>query len=341
MRPAIKRLIGMVVLAAIAGGAYIQLNRPVVVDTTLPTVGPAVDAVYATGIVEPGTSLPIAPKTGGRLTAIQVDQGFKVKRGQILATLDDRELNHSEEEQAARATVAKQNYERARVLVDKGFLSASERDRTRADMDAAQASLTRIRTQRGDLVLRAPADGLILSKQAELGQFVQAGQAVFQYACCTPLRVTAEVDEEDVPRVKIGQPVLMRTDALPGQILRGQVSDIAPVGDSVARSTRVRIKLDEPDRLRPGMTVDTNLIIEERPKALLIPTAAVKDNSVWVLHEQTLAKQAVTTGVRGAKLVEIRSGLSATTSVVTGPEAALKEGRTVEARPAPTTSKAQ
>jgi multidrug efflux pump subunit AcrA (membrane-fusion protein) len=131
------------------------------------------------------------------------------------------------------------------------------------------------------MALTTPSDGLIIRRDGEIGQFIPAGQAVFYLSCCAPLRVSAEVDEEDIARVQVGQKVVLRADALPGVILDGKVSEITPKGDPVARSYRVRVKLADPSQLKVGMTVDANLIVAERPDALLVPATAVQDNAVW------------------------------------------------------------
>ena len=125
---------------------------------------------------------------------------------------------------------------------------AVQRFATRADLDAAAASGRRAETQRDFMALTPPADGLIIRRDGEIGQFIPAGQAVFYLSCCAPLRVTAEVDEEDISRVHIGQKVVLRADALPGEILDGHVSEITPKGDPVARSYRVRVALADPSR---------------------------------------------------------------------------------------------
>jgi RND family efflux transporter MFP subunit len=150
---------------------------------------------------------------------------------------------------------------------------------------------------------------------------------VFYVSCCAPLRVTAEVDEEDIPRVHVGQKVVLKADAVPGRVLDGQVSDVTPKGDPVARSYRVRIKLADPSALRVGMTVDANLIVAERPNALLVPATAVKDGAVWIVSDGKLHRQAVKVGVTSAARAEITEGLAPDAQVVDKPTDDLREGR--------------
>jgi RND family efflux transporter MFP subunit len=327
-------ILGAAALVAIAG-AFLWRERPVGVSIVAPTRGPAIDAIYATGTVEPTVMLPIAPRTGGRLVELNVDEGSRVRKGQVLARLDDADLTSTVEEVAARARYAKSQHERIADLVRQGFMAKAELDRTRADLDAAEAAVKRARSQRDYMALTTPADGLIIRRDGETGQFIPAGQAVFFLSCCAPLRVTAEVDEEDIGRVHVGQKVVLHADALPDEVLDGKVSEVTPKGDPVARSYRARIELADPSRVQVGMTVDANLIVAERANALLVPATAVKDNVVWVASDGRLKRQVVRVGVTGAGRTEIIEGLAPDAQIVDSPPADLREGHRVRPRPPP------
>ncbi|MGZ8260411.1 MAG: efflux RND transporter periplasmic adaptor subunit, partial [Caldimonas sp.] len=269
----------VLVLAALAAAATAVAwwQWPARVDVAPVTRGPAVEAVYATGTVEPTVMIPLAPRGGGRLAAVLVDEGARVRRGQVLARIESADLDQTVQEMSAREQLALTQYERTRDLVAQKFVSAAELDRTRTELQAAQAAAKRAQAQRDYNQLVAPADGIVLRRDGEPGQFVAAGQAVLTLACCAPLRVSAEVDEEDIARVVVGQKAMLRTDALPGRLFEGEVAEITPKGDPVSRSYRVRIRLaDAPavdaGPLRTGMTMDANLIVSRRENALLVPS---------------------------------------------------------------------
>jgi RND family efflux transporter MFP subunit len=147
--------------------------------------------------------------------------------------------------------------------------------------------------------------------------------------------VTAEVDEEDIARVHAGQKVVLRADALPGEVLDGNVAEVTPKGDPIARSYRVRIALADPSRVRVGMTVDANLIVAERADALLVPATAVQGNAVWVVTKGRAHRQPVRIGVTGAGRAEILEGLSPDARIVDAPPPDLREGRAVRLRAPP------
>ncbi len=316
---------------AIAGGVCATIAvlawrlGPTRVQVVLPTRASAVEAIYATGSVEPTVMLPIAPRVAGTVAKIQTDEGSSVRKGQVLARLEDTDLKSTVDELTARARYAKEQFDRTEDLVHRGFVSPTELDRTRSELDAANASLMRAQTQRDFTALRAPADGVIIRRDGEVGQYFAAGQALFYLSCCAPLRVSVEVDEEDIVRVHIGQKVILRTDALAGRTLDGEVSQITPKGDPVARSYRVRIRLADPTPLQVGMTVDANLIVAEHADAMLVPTAAVLDNHVWLVREGRLHRQAVRTGVVGAERTEILEGLGPSDYIVVAPSEGLVE----------------
>lgn len=316
-------------LAVVAGaGYYAWRARPLVVSVVTPTRGEAVDAIYATGTVEPSVMLPIAPRVAARLAQLRVDEGDLVKKGQTLAQLDADDLDQSVAELDARARFAEQQYARTQELIRRGVAAAIDLDRAKADLDAARASLRRARAQRNFTTLVAPAAGRVIRRDGEVGQFIPAGQTIFYLECCAPLRVTAEVDEEDIPRVSVGQKVVMRADALPGVVMDGDVSEVTPKGDPVARSYRVRIRLLEPPAaLRTGMTVDANLIVSRHASALLVPTTSLRDGHVWLLRDGRLQRQKVELGIRGELRTEVIAGLDDTARVVETPPDDATEGR--------------
>ncbi|KWT96818.1 MULTISPECIES: efflux RND transporter periplasmic adaptor subunit [unclassified Variovorax] len=344
MKPRTLILVGLGLLAVPAIAA-VWWQWPVRVQTTLPTRGPAIEAVYATGTVEPTVMVPVAPRAGGRLLSVDAEEGQQVKRGQVLARIESSDLDQTVQEMRAREQLARLQYERARSLVEQQFVARAELDRTRMEWQAADAAVRRAQAQRDYTQLVAPADGIVLRRDGEAGQFVPAGQTVFALACCAPLRVTAEVDEEDIARVMVGQTVMMRSDALPQRLYEGRVAEITPKGDPVSRSYRVRVRLvDAPPieagPMRSGMTMDTNVIVSRREGALLVPNRAIQGDRVWLLASGRLNRRSVVKGIVGSDRTEIVSGLADGDAVVLSPSDALREGQRAHGTLAPPDSPA-
>lgn len=294
--------------------------------------GDAVRVVYASGTVEPEVMLPISPKVTGRLGKLMVHEDQQVTKGQVLAQLDSGEFDATVREWEARVAFAETQYKRAEELFQRGVASGVSRDNARNEMETARASLNRVKQQQGEMALRAPADGVVIRRDGEVGQLIQTGQAVYWLSCCAPLRVTADVDEEDVPRVKSGQRVLIRADAFPDDVLEGRIDSVTPKGDPIARTFRARIAMPADTKLRIGMTVVTNIVVDERKNALLIPTDAVKDGSVWLVKNGALSRQPVKIGISGPERVEILSGLDDADVIVIHPSDRLSVGRSVKVR---------
>jgi RND family efflux transporter MFP subunit len=339
LKPKLVILVGLGLLAALVISIAWWQWPAQVLQTARPTRGPAIEAVYATGTVEPTVMVPVAPRVGGRLTAIEAEEGAQVKRGQVLARVESSDLDQTVQEMRAREQLARAQFERTRTLVEQRFVSPAELDRTRSELQAAQAAARRAQAQRDYNQLTAPADGIVLRRDGEAGQFVPAGQAVFTLACCAPLRVTAEVDEEDIARVAVGQTVIMRSDALPQRLYEGRVAEITPKGDPVSRSYRVRIRLNDAPAidagpLRSGMTMDANVIVSRREGVLLVPTRVLQGDHVWLLAKGRLQRRPVVKGAVGADRTEIVSGLADGDTVVMSPSDALHDGWRARGMPA-------
>ncbi len=322
----------LLLLLAVAGGGYLlwqRLGPPQVAGAT-PTRGVALDAVYATGLVEPSLEIRIAPRTPGRLVELRVDEGDTVRAGQLLARLEDDDLRATVAELAARADYARGLYQRNSELRGSGLISHDAVDRARTDLDAANAALRRARDTLSQMRLTAPSAGRIIRRDGEIGEYLPVNTPLFYMAGPEPLRLTADVDEEDVPRIQRGQRVLIRSDAFAERVFEGLVAEITPRGDPVARSYRVRIDFVGEHPLPIGMSTEINIVIEEREDALLVPASAVAGDILWTLDGDRVRRKIVRVGVRSPERVEILSGLGPDEQIVLEPPKDLHDGQRVK-----------
>ena len=296
-----------------------------------PTRGPAIQAVYATGTVEATVMMPIASRTAARLMKLNVDEGSTVTKGQVLAQLEDEDLQHSTKQLQVREAFAKKEYERNAALVKHDTVSRKIYDQSKSDWEAASAATRTAQTQADYLKLMAPAEGLIIKRDGEVGQLIPANNPVFWLSCCAPLRISAEVDEEDIAQVKPGQEVLIRADAFPGLVFHGKVQTVTPKGDPVARSYRVRVEFSENTPLQIGMTAETNIVVGQRKNALLVPSSAVAQDKIWLVKDDRLMRRAVVTGAKGPEQTEIKSGVTENDLIIVRPDITLQEGRKIHA----------
>ena len=323
-------------LAALSTGAaaVYWLSAPPSVTVVHPRRGPAVQAVYATGTVEPTVMVPISAHSTARLVELNVDEGQTVAKGQVLARLEDDDLRRAVEVTEAEERYTKAELDRLGVLVGRQVVARSAYERARADWEKARAAAARAAAEAGYLQLVAPAGGTVIRRDGEIGQLIGANQTVFWLYSNAPLRISAEVDEEDIAQVRAGQQVLIRSDALPGQTFHGQVQAVTPKGDPVARSYRVRISLTADTPLMIGMTTENNIVLRQSDDALLVPAGSVQQDTVWRVEDGRVSPQKVKIGAKGATEVEILDGVGEGDWVVAGPSPRLTAGQQVHAVPA-------
>ncbi len=320
---------------ALGGYAVSHYVLPPSVTAVSPRQGEAVEAVYATGTVEPTVMIPIAPKTTSRLTSIEFDEGQSVKKGDILARFEDDDLAAVIDQLRAQEDQTRKELERKNKLFEKKFISEDAYDQVKANLDVITASIREAQAKQDYLQLRSPEEATIIKRDGEIGQVIAAGTPVFYLSCCAPLRISAEVDEEDIVHVKAGQKVLIQSDAFPDQTFEGEVISITPKGDPVSRSYRVRISMKEGTPLLIGMTTETNIIYHQVENATLIPVEAIAADgkTVHKIDAQNKIEQiTVKVGIRDVKTAEILDGLSLEHKIISPFDADLKNGHQVRVK---------
>jgi RND family efflux transporter MFP subunit len=326
------RVLAGVVLLAGGGGAWWLATRPPAVVVTSPGRGPAVEAIYATGTVEPVRWVKVGPTVPGRIEIFDCVEGAPVAGGQVLMRLEDRTQRARLAELEAAMRFKELELERYRTLLKNDFASRQAYERARSDLDQAQAAVEAARQALTDMTVRAPFDGVVLREDGEAGEVVKAGDALCWIGDPTRLRITAEIDEEDMPRIAVGQRTLLKADAYPGRSLDGRIDDITPQGDPVNKTYRARIALPADTPLLVGMTVEVNVIIRDTADAILVPPAALREGVVWVVEDGVARRRAVEIGVFGDDQVEILSGLDGDEILIVDPPNRLADGDAVRPR---------
>ena len=315
----------------LAGVIYLLFLQPPTVLVATPTRGPAVEAVYATGTVEPIRYARVGTKVSGRLTEVVAREGAPVEAGQVLAVIDAREEISRVQKLSARLQLAASELERTRTLRRAGHVSAAVLDQMETAHAAALAALKGAQARLDEHFITAPVAGTILrsENQLKIGDMAQPGQVLFMVGDATALQIDAEVDEEDILKVADGQEALIRADAFDRQVLRGTVSGITPHGDPIARTYRVYIALPDDTPLVSGMTTEINIVVRREENALLVPLSAITGGAVWVVEDGRTQLRPVTLGAVGNMEAEILTGLSEDDIIVVNSAAGIAEGRRV------------
>lgn len=308
--------------------AYALFLRAPSVGMAVPERGMAVEAVYATGTVEPVRYARVGSKIAGRVTDVLKHEGDKVEAGDILLVIDVTESYSQLQEAQARLQLADSELDRAQRLRRSGNVSEAALDQARSAQAAASAALRGAKARLDDHFITAPVAGEVLRSEYKIkvGDMVQPGQILYMVGDPGELNIDAEVDEEDIVKVRPGQEALIRADAFPGRVLEGNVVRMTPFGDPVGRTYRIHIELPRNTPLISGMTTEINIVVRQEANALLVPLSAISGNAVWTVREGRAERLPVTLGAVGSNRVEVLSGLEDDTHFIVQPPAGLKDG---------------
>jgi HlyD family secretion protein len=306
------------------------------------------DNVTATGSLQAKRDMPVGVAgEGGMVSRVLVDAGDWVRAGETLATVDPAvQAAQTSQMQAqiasavANAKLAQSNLDRAQALVSRGFISKADIDSRTAARDGANAAVRLAQAQYreqsarlGRLDIRAPAAGLVLTRNVEAGQIVSSGStALFDVAMDGTLEMQAKLAEQDMVGLRVGMPV----DVVPvgaGRSFAGTIWQIAPTIDPVSRQGTVRVQLAYNPALRPGGFA-TASFSSQRTQAPVLPESAVlsddQGNYVYIIDKgDKVERRAVKIGDVSDAGIAVLSGLNGTERVVYSAGAFLNVGEAV------------
>ncbi|RVJ81463.1 efflux RND transporter periplasmic adaptor subunit [Sinorhizobium medicae] len=316
--------------AAVGAAAFWYASRPVPLSVVAPKRGDAAEIVYASGVVEPRVWAKVTSTVRERIVEQCNCEGERVETGDALARLDDTEAQAILGELQARLSLAQEEYRRKLALAERNTISEQTVDRARTDVAQLEALIAGQEARLAAYVLRAPSAGRVLRQDGEIGEVAELGTVLFWVGEPRPLIVEAEVNEEDIPRVEVGQKAYLRSDAFPERALEAVVDSITPKGDPVTKTYRVRLGLPEDTPLRIGMSTDVNIVVRLSRNALIIPAAAVSGTKVAVVKSRKAMLREIKTGIRGTNGVEVLSGLEESERIISPLPPDLADGTRVD-----------
>jgi RND family efflux transporter MFP subunit len=329
--------------------AAVEEIRPVRTIVVQPT---AVDAgnTYA-GEVRPRYESSLSFRVAGKIATRLVNVGDTVKAGQVLARLDPKDLSLSEASsravasaQDAQLEVEKADLDRYKKLLDAGFIGGSEYERQLTKFKAAKAQAysmhaqARVATnQTGYAELRADHDGTIVSIYGEAGQVVAAGQIVATLAQAGDREIAANVPEDQVRRIRVGQAAVVRLWSAGGKPYDGVVRELSSSADAATRTYAVRVTLPKTaEDVRLGMTASVAFAVDGVPDMIHVPLTAMTEQAgvpgVWVVEPAASTVSfhgVVSTGIVGNQVL-IGGGLNPGDVVVTAGAPLLRAGQRVK-----------
>ncbi len=343
-----KYLIYGIALLAIFGIGYKMLNRSAggtVYKTQKIENGDIMESITASGTINPLSTVSVGSQASGRIAEIYVDYNSVVKKGQLLALIDQENAKATVQQREAALEIAKAQvaveennikyYKKALNRISKlnaskysteKDLEAAERDYDnsvaqlaleQAQVKQAQASLNSAQTELSYTEIKAPVDGIVISKAVEVGQTVAASfetPELFSVAeDLTKMQIEASVVEADIAKVKEGQKVRFTVDSYADDYFYGTVTQVrneATTTSNVVTYTVV-IGIDNSDmKLKPGMTANVEIITAEEKDVMLVPNQALrfyiddsdtakryKDRGVWIIKNGHPERVTVKIGV--------------------------------------------
>jgi RND family efflux transporter MFP subunit len=317
----------------VVAGLLIWQRSGELVSASDVTRGSAVELVYATGVVEPVVQATVSPEVNGRISEWYVNEGDTVALSAPLVRLFDAEQYADVSELMIRVANEEIALQRDADLLSRKVGSRETYDNSKAALEQSRARLAAAQVRLQQRTLKAPPAGQVIRREREIGETVIAGQTLLVVAQLDQLRVTMDIDEEDIPRVAQGQTVLLSNDAFPNQVFKGTISEITPQGDSASKTYRVRASLPAATTLPVAMSVEANVVLTERSDALLVPASSVRDNAVYGLNGHRAERREVKLGIVGVDKIEILEGLNEGDRVVAAPPKDLVDGARVRLKP--------
>ena len=373
----------LVLVVAVAAGGWFWSQRlqaaPVktaAVSVRASGAGQSAGAVLnASGYVTARRRATVSSKVTGKVLEVFVEEGKAVKKGQVLARLDDSQIRaalsvaeaqlaaaqRGAAEDEARLKQAQLNLDRRARLIKEGVVGRAEVDDAQGDVDSltariamaqqqvrvAEAQVTARQTDLTDMVVRAPFDGIAISKDAQPGEMispVSAGGGFTRTGICTivdmtSLEIEVDVSETYINRVHSGQKVEAVLDAYQDWKIPAHVITTIPSADRQKATVKVRIGFDQLDpRILPDMGVKVSFLREEEaPSAaaaaaarMTVPKAAIRTidgrSVVFVAKDDRVERRAISVGNENGGVVDVLSGVNAGERVVLEPPAGMKDG---------------
>lgn len=325
------RLVGSLVLMVLAGcgggdggagGGGFGGMPPTVVEVATVGRGGIADRFNVIGSLEADLEVTLVSEVAARVDRLPFEEGAPVKKGDLLAQLDDAQLRAERARAQARVDQAKSTFERIQKVVRQNAGALQDLDDARADLAVAEADLALVDARLQKTQIRAPFAGVTGARRISPGAFVQPGEEITQLAQIDRLRVRFRAPERTLDRLTHGARVEVRTTAFPDLVVRGAIDVIEPVLDTGSRSAGVVSFVENADRrLRPGMSADVTVVLGERPDALTVQSEAIffegQQAFVYVVGaDSTVQRAPVALGTRRDADVEILDGLDEGARVV-------------------------
>lgn len=348
-----KRIIitGLILIASLAGIVYAlnknkakneaetaivaEQNTAVAVRSSIADVK-EVSVTYTTnGTFAPKQEVMLSAETSGRVTKVLVEEGARVRAGQVLAIIDGDKQNVNLNNAQVVFNNAQTELARFESAFTTGGVTQQQLDQARLQFENAKNALQSAKLTVADVNIKASFPGVINKRNIEPGSFVSPGQALFEVVNVSSLKLKISVDEKNIGSIQLGQTVKVKSPVLTNQDFEGKITFIAPKADaSLNFPVELEIQNNERNDLRAGMYGTAYIGDGEKTEALVVPRNAfvgsVSSNEVFIIKDGKAVLTTVTSGRSFGDTIEILSGLQKGDLVITSGQINLLDGTPVE-----------
>jgi len=296
-------------------------------------------SLQAIGSLRAINGVRVANEIAGVVDSIEFESGQSVATGDLLLTLNSETDQAALDTLRAEQRLAEQQYKRFADLVKQRAASQADFDEARANLDAAEARVHEQQAILDKKAIRAPFDGVVGLRLADLGQFLQVGTPIVEIGMLNPIYVDFTIPERDLPLVAVGDLVEVKVAAQPEQAFSGSIQALETSVNAESRTMLIRAQLANPDlMLRPGMFANVNAFAGDYDDVLTVPRTAISYNTygdfVYVIESgsnggKVVKRRSVSTGAVRDGRVSITAGAEAGEQVVKAGLLRLRNGQPV------------
>ncbi len=329
-------LFGVAIAITACGEEQVEESKPepTMVGVIEVTPRSVVDWIVLPADLAPERRAVLAAEVPGRVEAMRVDIGDDVRRGTSIASIDRRTLAQQVAEAEAFHRRASEEAKRAETLFAKRSITRQALTEAQTGIEIAAARLASARLALEKSTVRAPWNGRVAQRWAEVGDYLQPGQPVVELVADRTLEVRAPLAAPDAPLVEVGRPVELAVEGFSDEVFRGEITRVGATLDTTSRTLEVEAEIDNRDgRLKAGMYGQIRFPRRTHDGALLVPLPALIDvetgKILYVVDGSTVRRVEPELGAILGEEVIVRSGLRAGDRVVVEGQYRVNEGMEV------------
>jgi membrane fusion protein (multidrug efflux system) len=289
----------------------------------------------STANLETEAETDVVAKVGGVVQKLFVEEGDRVRAGQVLAKLDDEKLKFQYDQAKASLEKLENEYRRSEELYEKQLISTETYQKAKYDLEVQKAAFRLVDLDLEYTAIRTPISGIVAERLIKVGNMIALHQPVFRITGMDTLLAVIHVPERHLSKLRVNQKALLSVDAIHNTVFHGSIKRISPVVDPSSGTVKVTVEImDKTKQLKPGMFARLQVVYDEHENVLLIPKDALlaedQSSSVFVVQDSLVFRKAVQTGYVNTSHIEILDGIELGDTVVTIGKGSLKDSARVD-----------